>query len=482
MAQESSLKKNMVLNAALAVTSMVFPMITFPYITRILNPSGLGKVQFVISVVAYFSMMAGMGIQTYAVRECAKERDDKEKLSRIVHELLMVNAVTVGVVYIALLFYVIFVPRAKGDELLYFIIGLSIFFDCLGAEWLYTAKELFTYKTLRTIIFNALTLAATFLFVRGNEDYLIYGMICVLPSIGNGLTNMINMRKHIYLKSVGDYHPISHVKYIFMFFALAAATKIYTNLDTVMLGFMQGDEQVGYYSAAVKVKTIMVSVVTSLSAVLLPRMSSYVEKGDMEGLKSVIKKMMHFSVILSLAGVLFFGLYVNETIRILAGAEFMPSVTPMQIITPAVLFIAATDIMGLQLLVPLGHEKKVVISVIAGALLDLIINVLMIPRYGASGAAAGTVAAEAMVFVVQFIMVRKLGYRLFEGIQLPGIIVASLMGMLASFFVKQIIASYILSFFIGGAVFLIVVIIALLLLKDSVIWELTATFKRRLSK
>ncbi len=451
MSESSSLKKNMVLNAILGITSMVLPMVTFPYVTRVLNPTGLGKVQFVVSVMAYFSMIASMGIQTYAVRECAKARDNRESLSRTVHELLMVNSFTMGMSYIALFIFVKLVPKAHGEELLYCIVGLGILFDCIGVEWLYSAKELFSYKTLRTIIVNTITLIVTFLIVRRPEDYLMYGVVCVLPAVGNGIVNLFNLRKHIDIKYVGNYHPTVHVKYILVFFALAAATKIYLNLDTVMLGFMQGDDQVGYYTVAVKIKTVLVSLVTSVSGVLLPRTSAYANKGNMEGLRKVITETMHIAAILSLAGALFFIGYAEETIRIIAGEEYMPALLSMQIITPAIIFIAATDIMGLQLLVPLGHENKVVASVIAGAVLDLVINIMLIPKYGAAGAAAGTLAAEAMVFIVQLYMVRKEGYRIFGDIQLPVVIVAAVAGFIASIVVKRFIAGYILSFLVARA-------------------------------
>lgn len=477
MERRISLKKNMVLNAGLAVTSMVFPIITFPYISRVLNPDGLGKVQFVTSVVAYFAMIAGMGIQTYATRECAKVRDDRESLSRIVHELLMVNAITMAVAYVALFTFVLLVPKAHGNELLYFIIGLGIFFDCMGAEWLYTAKELFTYKTLRTIVFHLLALIATFVFIRRSEDYLIYGMVLVLPSVGNGLLNMINMRKHIIMKNVGGYHPSVHVKAVLVFFALAAATKIYLNLDTVMLGFIKGDTEVGYYTAAIKIKTVLVAMVTSASAVLLPRTSSYVEKGNMAGLRYVITKTLHLAIILSSSAAAFFMIFADETIMILSGEAYMPAAMPMRIITPAVIFIALTDIMGLQLLVPLGSEKKVVASVVAGASMDLIVNLLLIPRYGASGAAIGTVAAEAMVFAVQLVMLYKLGYRLFREIRHWVIILALALSVISSVVVRVFVGGYILRFIIGGVVFFTVDAIMLLLLKDRMAVELLGIAK-----
>ena len=428
-----SLKINFIMNAVLTMSSFIFPVITFPYVSRILMPEGVGKVSFATSVITYFSMFAQMGIPTYGIRACAKVRDDQEQLTKTVHEIFMINLFMSCAAYLFFGAALFLVPRLREEKVLFLIISLTIFFNAIGMEWLYKALEQYTYIAVRSIVFKFIGLLAMFALVRRQSDYVIYGGITILAGVGSNVLNFINVHRYISVKPLRGYCLTRHWKGIFTFFAMSVATTIYTNLDTGMLGFMKTDTDVGSYNAAVKIKTILVSIVTSLGVVLLPRASYYMEHGQREEFLRITKKALNFVVVVAAPMMLFFMIYAREAIFFLSGDTFAGSVVPMQIIMPTLLLIGMTNIMGIQMLVPMGRERMVLYSEIAGAAVDLIINVALIPRMASAGAAIGTLAAEIIVWIVQYIALRDMvgdAYRSIRyGVVLSGLLLSCVLSV-----------------------------------------------------
>ena len=238
------------------------------YVSRILLPIGTGKVSLATSVITYFSMFAQLGIPTYGIRACAKVRDNREELSKVAQELLIINIIMSAISYIILFALLSFVPKFRCEKKLYVILSFTIILTAIGMEWLYKALEQYTYITARSVIFKFIALIAMFLLIHEQEDYVVYGAITIFAASASNVLNLINAHKYIELKPIRNYNFKRHLKPVLIFFAMSCATTIYTNLDTVMLGFMTTDAEVGYYNAAVKIKVILVSVVTSLGTVL----------------------------------------------------------------------------------------------------------------------------------------------------------------------------------------------------------------------
>ncbi len=460
------------MNSMLTMSSFIFPLITFPYISRVLLPVGTGKVSFATSFVTYFSMIAQLGIPTYGIRACAKVRDDREELTRTAHELLLINLVMDAFAYAALALALIFVPRLHEDRLLYVIISSTILLTSIGMEWLYKALEEYTYITIRSLIFKVIALAAMFLLIHNQDDYVIYGGISIFAASASNIFNFLYVHKYIDMKPVGDYHPQRHLKAVLVFFAMSCATTIYTNLDTVMLGFMQSDADVGYYNAAVKIKTALVSVVTSLGTVLLPRASYYVEHDLMDDFRRITHKAINFVFLLATPLMLYFILFARQGIYLLSGLAYANSILPMQIIMPTLLFIGLTNILGIQILVPLGREKIVLYSEIAGAVTDLILNVILIPMYRSSGAAIGTLAAEFVVLIVQFTALRAEVMDTFCSIQYYKIIIALLLGTIGSVWVINLEFGNFQTLLVSAILFFGIYGVALLLMKESMVVDL----------
>ena len=246
MKNQKSLKLNFVMNAFLTMSSFIFPLITFPYVSRILLPVGTGKVSFATSIISYFAMFAQLGIPTYGIRACAKVRDNREELTRTTQELFIINLIMSIIAYCFFFIILFLVPELKEEKTLFIVISLTILFNTIGMEWLYKALEQYSYITVRSIVFKFLALLAMFLLVHEKDDYVIYGGITIFASSASSIFNFINIHKFIELKPIGNYHLKKHLKAVFIFFAMSCATTIYTHLDSVMLGFMRTNEDVGY--------------------------------------------------------------------------------------------------------------------------------------------------------------------------------------------------------------------------------------------
>lgn len=417
MNSKKSIKVNFIMNVLLTASSIIFPLITFPYISRVLLPAGTGKVAFAISVISYFSMLSALGIPTYGIRVCAGIRDDKNKLSKIVHEIFHINLITTALTYVLFFICLVLIPQLHQEKSLYLICSSTLLFNLLGMEWLYKALEEYSYITTRSIVFKFVSLFLMFLLVHTESDYLIYGAITILAGVGSNIINFINIRKHINILYCGPYNYRCHLKPILTFFALSVSAIIYTNLDIVMLGFIKGELAVGYYNSAVKIKVILVAFVTSLSSVLLPRSSYYVEKKLTNKLLELASKSIQFVALTSLPLIFYFIIMAKDSILFLSGPAFYSSIRPMQIILPTILFIGLTNVMGIQLLVPLGKEKLVLYSTILGAIIDTLINLLLIPDFGAEGAAIGTLVAELSVLVLQIVFLQSNIKILFKELQ-----------------------------------------------------------------
>ena len=403
-----SVKYNFVMNFILTATQFIFPLITFPYVSRVLQAAGNGKVSFAASVANYFMMVASLGIPTYGIRACAKVRDNKEKLSKTVQELYIINLIMTVLVTFTYLISIFLVPRFQEDRTLFLINGLNIVLNMFGMNWVFQALEQYDYITFRSISFKIISIVLMFALVHDPSDYVIYGAITVFAAVGSYILNFIRVRRIIDFRFTGDYDLKQHIKPILILFSQSLAVSIYTNLDTVMLGFMKTPTDVGYYNAAVKIKKLLLSLVSSLGGVLLPRMSYFLKNNRINEFKTYALKALNFSLLMSIPLAVFFVLYSNEAILFLAGSGYSGAVLAMQLITIAVIPNGLTGILGIQVLTSMEKEKYVLLSVVTGAIVDFILNLAFIPQLGAAGASLATMIAEFCVLVVQVIYTKNL--------------------------------------------------------------------------
>lgn len=394
----------------------------------------------------------------------------------------MINLIMSILAYIVLFLAIAFVPRMRQEKALFLIVGLTILFNAIGMEWLYKALEQYTYITVRSIIFKLIAVVAMFVLVHEQKDYVIYGGISILAASASNVFNFFHAHKYVSIKPVGSYNFRQHLKPIVIFFAMSCAATIYTNLDTVMLGFMTSDAEVGYYNAAVKIKSILVSVVTSLGVVLLPRASYYVECKLMDKFCRITHVALNFVILISVPLTVYFILFAKEGIFFLSGAEYEASIVPMQIIMPTLLFIGLTNIMGIQTLIPLGKEKVVLYSEIAGAVADLLLNVALIPSMASAGAAIGTVVAEGVVFAVQFWALRKEVLSSYQKVRYGTIVLALALAIASCLWVKTTALGSFASLLVSAILFFAVYGGVLVLRKEPLAWQMAEKVRQMLFK
>lgn len=484
-----SVKFNFIMNFIMSASSIVFPLITFPYISRVLMATGNGKVATASAVITYFNMFASLGIPTYGIRACAKVRDNKEKLSKTVQELLIINSVTMLLTLLVFIGTVILVPEFAAEKELYVINGIGMVLNMFAITWLYNALEQYAYITAVNMIVKVVSLVLMFLLVKQPEDYILYGAITVFASSASYVFNFVYATKFITLKKSGPYDFRVHMKPILRFFAMSAATSVYTNLDVVMLRFMQGNTEVGYYNAAIKVKTILVTLITSLGTVLLPRLSYYVKKEKIDDFYRMIGKAVNFVVIAGLPMTIYFMLFAGESIQFLAGKGYEGAVLPMIILMPTVLLIGLSNITGIQILTPQNLEQQVLNSIICGAVVDFLLNLVLIPRMASSGAALATTIAELVVLIVQCIYLKDIIKDILKAVSGMKVVLAMVFGIVGGIVVKILLnlsgtgwSLEIQSFIMLAAsacMFFGVYGVALLVMKEEFVWELLESVIRR---
>jgi O-antigen/teichoic acid export membrane protein len=320
-------------------------------------------------------------------------------------------------------------------------------------EWIYKALEQYTYITVRSIIFKFIALFAMFMTIHEQKDYVLYGGITILAASASNILNFINVHKYIDMRPVGGYNLRRHLKPVAIFFAMACASTIYTHLDTVMLGFMTTNTDVGYYNASVRIKSILISIVTSLGTVLLPRASYYIEHGEIEEFRRVSRKALNFVFLIACPLMIYFIIFARQGIYFLSNSAYEGAVVPMRIIMPTLLFVGITNITGIQMLVPMGKETVVLWSEIGGAVTDIILYAILIPKMASAGAAIGTLAAEMVVLIIQYAALRNEVAPSFKTVQYLKITAGIILASAASFWVVNLSLGSFVTLLISAVIF-----------------------------
>ncbi len=390
---------------------VAFPLITFPYASRILGPNGIGKVSFSQSIISYFVMLAMLGVSNYGIREAGKVKNDKEKLSKFVSEVLTLNIVSSFISYILLFCIILSVPFFSTYRGIILVCSISILFTTMGVDWLFYAIEELGAVALRTFIFQLASMVLLFILVRKPDDYIYYALIGVVSSVGSNFFAFFYSRKYIKYTFCRLKDVKKHLKPVFAFFLMSIASTINASLDVSMIGFIVGDEQVGLYSTAMKVVRIVIAVATS-ATVILPRLSYYHSLNQAEEIKILTTKTLNLNIFFTLPAGIGLSIIAKPVITLISGDLYLNSVTILQILSPIILFIAFSNLLGSHLLMSVGKEKITFITVSIGIACNCIINFFLIKRNGAAGAATATLISEALVAVLQLLYARK--YILFK--------------------------------------------------------------------
>ena len=401
-----SIKSNFFFNATIVVLRIAFPLIVFPFVSRILMPEGIGRVNYAQAVVSYFVLFSALGIPLYGIRAIAGIAASKSDRQKIFSEIFVLNAL-LAILSFSILAIAIHFNWITNEVPLILLHSLLIIFTLFEAEWYYQGTENYRFITFRNIIVKLLSIVAIFVLVKEVDDYWTYAVILVFGLGGNAIFNFFGILREFgmsLIKSLFSSFRLStlkkHLGAILLTSALSLAGSIYLNLDTVMIGYFSTQNEVGYYTAAMRIVRAIISVVLALNTVLLPRASSLAESKDLDGAKIILGLNLRFIVGFSIPVILIFSFYASPIIHLFAGDTFMASVGLLELLGLLIFFVSMSNMMGLQILYANKKEKQFLVAIILGAALNLMLNAYWIPELQAYGAALSSVLAEGLIFML----------------------------------------------------------------------------------
>lgn len=464
-AKKASVPFNFLMNFLLKLSGTICTAVSYPFAFRMIGEAGMGRVAFAVSIGSFFLTIASMGVSTYGIRECARVRDDPVKLRQSAKELLCLQLLMTLVSELLLLTAVIIVPRLWENKTLFLLQGIQLLFHALDTEWLFAADERYGFLAVRSFSVKLAAVILTLLFVRKPEDYKLYVLFTAATAVLGYLWNLLGAGKQLQ-GPTAQLRPLRHFRSSAVFFLQAAAVTIYTRLDSVLLGFMKDDAAVGAYDAAAKIRTVLVMVIASLCGVLLPRFSYYLSTKQEERFRQGIMISGSLIFLVTLPLIAYFLLMGENCLTVLYGGISEDTLWSLRLLIPTVLLVGCSNTTGIQLLTPMGRERTVMISTFVGAVVDLIADLLLIPRFGAVGAALGTLIAEAAVLAVQAAAVQKLGIRFLDGKSAIRILIVTLVSAAELILLRIVPISALWRVLLGAVIYFGTVYGVLLLLRD----------------
>lgn len=402
---KKSLTKNSLYNIIYTVANILFPFVTSIYVSRILLPVGVGKVASAQNIASYFVTIAALGLPSYGVREFAKVREDERKKNKLFTELLLLNIVSTTLAVVGF-FVLVFVNGGfHGEWALYGACGLAVFFNYLNIDWMYKGLEEYGYITGRSLIIKGLSLLALFLFVKTQQDYVIYALISSLATGGNYIFNVIHAKRFVKVQ-ISGIELKRHLKPVLLIACIIFLSSIYNKIDITMLNMMATDESVGYYSYAQKTVNMVLTMANAVTAALLPRLSYYYEN-DKEGFYRLLDKGFQILCFMTLPLAVGMTMVASQTVEFLYGEAFEPAALTIQLMCPLILIKGFGDLFCYQLVYSTKSEKIILPAAASASVINVITNAALIPTLLQNGAVIASVFSEFVTNAIQFIYMKK---------------------------------------------------------------------------
>ena len=398
--KRNSLGLNAFLNGLRSLLNLLFPLVTFPYVSRILSVRGMGIYNFSNTYVKYFLLIAALGINTYAIREGARIRDDKEAIGKFVSQVFTLNIYSTLIAYILLILSLIVFGSLHNYVSTILIFSLQIIFTTIGVEWIYNIYEKYSYITIRSIIFKVISVILLFVMVKRPNDYLWYASITVFATVGSNLLNFIYVRSFCNIKLVLHTELKKHIKPILILFATAAAVNIYVSSDVTILGIIKNDYDVGIYTTAVSIYGITTDLMSAIVTVTIPRLANLIGNGNIKEYNTILMELINVLSIATLPAVTGLIMLSKEVILIIAGKHYLPAVSSLQIICFSMFFSLYSFVFNQCVLVPIKMEKKALKNTLLTAGLNISLNLLLIPMLSYNGTSLSTVISQIVVMVL----------------------------------------------------------------------------------
>lgn len=397
---QKKITKNYLYNLSYQILTIIIPIITTPYLSRVLGAEKIGIYSYTLSITTYFILFGSLGVASYGQREIAFLQDDKKEYSKTFWEIVILRFITMMIS--SLIFFITFVYFNNEYHVYYQILLLELFASCFDISWFFQGLEDFKKTVLRNIIIKIISIICIFIFVKSQSDLYLYFIIYVLSNFLGNFSLWFYLKDKTTKVSIKSLNVIKHLKATIILFIPQIAIQIYTVLDKVMIGIIISNKsEVGYYEQAQKVVKMLLTLITALSTVIVPRVANEYKKGNMVVVWHYIEKSLKIVGMLAIPMIIGLFLVSDNFVPLFFGKGYEKVGLLMCIISPILLFIGTSSTIGNQYLLATKKEKKFTISVISGAIMNFIMNLLLIKKYGALGASISTVIAEAFVTVIQ---------------------------------------------------------------------------------
>lgn len=468
MNNKKSVKKNYIYNMLYQLLIIVLPIITTPYLARKLGASGNGIYGYTISIVTYFILFGSLGINLYGQREIAYNQNNRKKRSQILFELLIIKSITM--IFSGIIFFIVFC-RTGNYAVYYRILLLEMLANIIDISWFYQGMEDFKKTVIRNFIVKLISIICIFTLIKTPSDINKYLFIYVLSTLIGGLTLWIGVKK--YLTKPDKLKFKHHLPIIISLFIPQIAIQIYTVLDKTMIGaILHNMNEVGYYEQSQKIVKILLTIITAVGTVMLPRIANCFAENNKDQIKKYMKKTFNFVFMLSIPLTLgivavshnFSPLFFGE------GYDKVPAV--MSILSFIIIFVSLSNVTGTQFLLSTKREKEFTISVVTGAIVNFLFNLVLIYYFKSIGAAIATIIAELSVTLVQLYFVRK-DFNLKEIFKLSiNYIISGLIMLITCIGIDLLIKSNIIGLLLQVSIGSLTYLLCLIILKDKFILEI----------
>lgn len=458
----------MVSNLILTGSTVLFPLVTFPYLTRTLSADSLGRVFFIDAFTQYFIIFSSIGIPFYGIREIAKLKNDKEGRSKLTLELILIQ-LTLALIFSAIFIFVsLWLHDLRKNLGLVWISCIMIISTSFLIEWFYQGIENYSYITKRSLVIKVISILAILLLIRQTDDHLIYYGITASLILVNALLNIFNFFRRHYVKSEGKILIGRHIKPLLILFSINVSVSVYTVLDTILLGFFSDPLNVSYYNVPLKLVKIFWVLVSGAGVVLIPRIASLSLEKNENGITEIMTKSFNIVILLTIP---FCGIclaFPEQILFIISGNKYLFAVNSLRILSIVPLIIGICNVMGTQYLMPIGKEKHILYATVLGLIISLCLNFILIPNYKFIGTSIACVISELSVCIYIYISAKRRTRIVFDW----KLLLQILIGMFSSVFITYAIKldSAVLNLIVFGITYLATfLILQLFIFKNSFI-------------
>ena len=407
MAKRKSMGLNAVLSGFKTALSVIFPLITFPYISRVLTVESVGKYNFAYSVMTYVSLFAALGISTYSIRECSKVRDNRGLLDKTASEIFSINVISTVISYLVLFALLLFIPFFEDYRGVILILSINVVFTTIGCEWIYPVYENYLYITLRSLITHLVALLLLFLMVRESDDVIPYAMVTVLATSGGNIFYLIGRRKYARIRFTINDGMKRHIKPIMTIFANTVTTSIYVNSDIIILEILTSDRIVGLYSASAKIYSIVKNILASVITVSVPRLSHYWQNKQKEEFDATCHRVFMALFVIGAPAMIGLASLSRYVVLLISSSKYEEAAPSLQILSVALLFSLYAWFFKSSILIPTGNEEKILRATLIASILNISLNFLLIPAFMQNAAAFTTLIAEVICLGFAYFYGRK---------------------------------------------------------------------------